>query len=56
VRFAILPKHYLNSDTKLYQALAEELETPALLVPVPQPGLTGEAATYFPAIFDMLGA
>jgi hypothetical protein len=52
VRFAILHKHYLNQR---YQALAEELETAALLVPVPQPGLTGEAATYFPAIFDLLG-
>jgi len=38
-----------------YQALAQELETAALLVPAPQPGLTGEAATYFPAIFDLLG-
>jgi len=37
-----------------YEALAEELETAALLVPVPQPGLTGEAATYFPAVFDLL--
>ena len=38
-----------------YEALAEELETAALLVPTPQPGLTGEAATYFPAVFDLLG-
>jgi hypothetical protein len=38
-----------------YEALAEELETAALLVPPPQPGLTGNAATYFPAVFDLLG-
>jgi len=38
-----------------YDALAQELETAALLVPAPQSGLTGEAATYFPAIFDLLG-
>lgn len=37
------------------EALAEELETAALRVPTPQPGLTGEAATYFPAVFDLLG-
>jgi len=38
-----------------YEALAQELETAALLILAPQPGLTGEAATYFPAIFDLLG-
>jgi hypothetical protein len=38
-----------------YKAVAEELETAALLVPAPQPGVTGEAATYFPAVFDLLG-
>jgi hypothetical protein len=38
-----------------YKALAEELETAALLAPTPQPGLTGEAATYFPSVFDLLG-
>jgi hypothetical protein len=38
-----------------YEELAQELETAALLVPTPEPGLTGEAATYFPAIFDLLG-
>ena len=38
-----------------YKALAEELETAALLVPAPQPGVTGWAATYFSAIFDLLG-
>ena len=37
-----------------YEALAQELETAALLIPAPQPGLTGEAATYFPSIFDLL--
>ena len=36
-------------------ALAQELETAALLIPAPQPGLTGEAVTYFPSIFDLLG-
>lgn len=40
---------------KKYEALAQELETAALLVPAPQPGVTGEAVTYFPAIFDLLG-
>src|SRR5215469_152628 len=40
---------------KKYEALAQELETAALLLPTPEPGLTGEAATYFPAIFDLLG-
>lgn len=38
-----------------YEELAQELETAALLVPNPEPGLVGEAATYFPAIFDLLG-
>ena len=38
-----------------HKALAEELETAALLVPPPKPGVTGEAATYFPAVFDLLG-
>jgi hypothetical protein len=38
-----------------HKALAEELETAALLVPAPRPGVTGEAATYFPAVFDLLG-
>jgi hypothetical protein len=37
-----------------YEALAQELETPALLVPAPQPAVTGEVATYFPAVFDLL--
>ena len=39
---------------KRYEAMAQELEKAALLIPVPQPGLTGEAATYFPSIFDLL--
>src|SRR5215469_17069821 len=34
---------------KRYEALAQELETAALLLPTPEPGLTREAATYFPA-------
>lgn len=38
-----------------YEALAQELETAALLIPVPQPGLTGDAVIYFPAVFDLLG-
>lgn len=37
-----------------YQALAEELETVALAQPVPPPGVTGIAATNFPAVFDLL--
>jgi len=40
---------------KRYEALAQELETAALLIPAPQPGLTGEADTFFPSIFDLLG-
>jgi hypothetical protein len=38
-----------------YEAIAQELETAALLVPIPPPGMAGEAATYFPAVFDLLG-
>ncbi|SPE34658.1 hypothetical protein SBA2_980013 [Acidobacteriia bacterium SbA2] len=38
-----------------YEALAEELENAALAQPVPPPGMTGEAASYFPSIFDLLG-
>ena len=37
------------------EALAQELETAALRLPAPQAGLTGEAVTYFPAVFDLLG-
>lgn len=40
---------------KKYEALAQELAAAALLAPTPEPGLTGEATTYFPAIFDLLG-
>ena len=39
-----------------YRALAEELEDAALAQPVPPKGMTGEASTYFPSIFDLLGA
>jgi hypothetical protein len=38
-----------------YQELAEELENAALAQPVPPPGMTGEAASYFPSVFDVLG-
>jgi hypothetical protein len=38
-----------------YQELTEELENAALAQPVPRPGMTGEAATYFPWVFDLLG-
>jgi hypothetical protein len=38
-----------------YESLAEELETTALSQPVPPPGMTGMAATTFPAVFDLLG-
>lgn len=39
-----------------YEAIAQELEIAALQMPIPPPGMTGEAAAYFPAIFDLLGA
>jgi hypothetical protein len=39
-----------------HEAIAQELETAALLVPIPPPGMTGEAAAYFSAVFDLLGA
>src|SRR5579872_3844371 len=39
-----------------YEAIAEELERAALLVPAPPPGLTGEAVSYFPEVFDLIGA
>ena len=38
-----------------YEAIGEELETAALLVPAPPPGMTGEAAAYFPPVYDLLG-
>jgi hypothetical protein len=38
-----------------YQEIAEELENAALAQPVPPPGMTGEAASYFPSIFDLRG-
>jgi hypothetical protein len=38
-----------------YQEIAEELENAALAQPVPSPGMTGEAASYFPSVFDLLG-
>ena len=38
-----------------YQALAQELEDAALDLPAPPPGMTGEAASYFPSVFDLLG-
>jgi hypothetical protein len=38
-----------------YQELAEELEDAALAQPPPPPGMTGEAASYFPWVFDLLG-
>jgi hypothetical protein len=38
-----------------YEAIAEELEKAALLVPVPSPGLTGEAPRYFSPVFDLIG-
>lgn len=39
-----------------YEAIAQELETAALSVPPPPPGMTGDAAAYFPFVFDLLGA
>ena len=38
-----------------YEAIAEELETTASLVPAPPSGLTGETETYFSAAFDLTG-
>jgi hypothetical protein len=38
-----------------YQDLAEELEGAALALPASPPEMTGEAATYFPWVFDLLG-
>jgi hypothetical protein len=38
-----------------YEALAQELETAALRVPAPPPGMTGEAAEYFSPVFDLVG-
>jgi hypothetical protein len=35
--------------------IAKELEAAALVVPEPAPGVTGEAATYFPYVIDLLG-
>ena len=35
--------------------IAKELEAAALSVPEPAPGVTGEAATYFPSVVDLLG-
>jgi hypothetical protein len=54
------PSHALRDFSDIpaeqkYERLAEELETAALLLPIPPRGMTGEAATYFPAVFDLLG-
>jgi hypothetical protein len=38
-----------------YEAIGEELEMAALLLPIPPPGVTGEAAAYFPPVYDLLG-
>jgi hypothetical protein len=35
--------------------MAQELETAALSVPPPRPGVTGEAALYFPYVVDLIG-
>jgi hypothetical protein len=43
------------SIQRRYEAIAEELETTASLLPVPLPGSTGEAATYFSEAFDLIG-
>jgi hypothetical protein len=37
------------------QAIAEELETAALLLPEPKAGMTGFAPWYFPPVFDLIG-
>ena len=38
-----------------YEAIGEELQAAALLLPIPPPGMTGEAAAYFPPVYDLLG-
>jgi len=43
------------SIQRRYEAIAEELEMAASLLPVPLPGSTGEAATYFSEAFDLIG-
>ena len=43
------------STRQRYQALAQELENAALAQPVPPKGMTGEAASYSPSVFDLLG-
>jgi hypothetical protein len=35
--------------------IAKELETAALSLPEPPPGMTGEAAAYFPSVVDLIG-
>ena len=61
VELAATPRHGLNCDLsqaplwERYQELAEELEDYALSLPAPPPGMTGEAASYFPSVFDLLG-
>jgi hypothetical protein len=52
-RFATCPKPCPN---KRYEAIAQELETAALGVPPPPPGMSGDAAAYFPTVFDLIGA
>jgi hypothetical protein len=44
------------SPEQRYEAIAEELERAALVVPTPTPGVTGEAVVYFPEVFDLVGA
>jgi len=56
-----LPPSSVSDFSKLlpeqrYEAIAEELERAALRVPAPPPGVTGEAAVYFPKVFDLIGA
>ena len=38
-----------------YQEVAEELENAALAQPVPPPGMTGEAESFFSSVYDLLG-
>jgi hypothetical protein len=56
-----LPPGSVSDFSKLlpeqrFEAIAEELERAALRVPAPPPGVTGEAAVYFPEVFDLIGA
>jgi|SRR5690348_10742579 len=43
------------STKRRNEAIAQELETAALSMPVPPPGVTGEADSYFGPVLDLIG-